>query len=317
MASQRQLRSGKVVNNKCEQDAPTENRRKVTTHTTRSTSYVYLIGQPSSSISGSQLPTSRQVFQYFLHLRNERPNDDNRSLAYDTMDVVLPFWSMARIKTLTRQNAVNHFMILHQKYRNIVKNKGRDNKTEEEKRANFLKDLDKLFDIGANDAVEEIRTNRLLTVEAKGQDINFYLDQQTIRLGHMSGHDKVFENKSRQKSFREGREERMFSVTEAATEAWEILTDEDTQNSQGSGTTDISEYTEPTPDCSSKQNTITLHFPRSIMTSEEICSAADQLSLSDNQTTAIVSAVLKAGGADLDDCYIGLQYKAKQDTYSL
>ena len=186
-----------------------------------------------------------------------------------------------------------------------MKSTGNFSKTREEKRTDFLKDLDKLFDIGSKDAVEEIRTNRLLTKEAKEEDINFYLDQQTTRLAHMSGHDKVFEKKSREKSFREEREERMLSsVTAAAAEVGEISTDEDSQNSQGSGTSEGSEYTEPTPGCSSKPSTITLHFPRSVMTSEEICSAADRLSLSDNQTTAMVSAVLKAGGADLDDFVI-------------
>ena len=291
-----------MVSDTSERDEPTEKRRKVATTATRSSSDVYLIGQPSSSISGSQLPTNRQVFQYFLHLRNENPNSDNRSLAHDTVDVVLPFWSMARIKTLTRPNAVNHFMILHEKCRKIVKNNGRDNKPEEEKRTDFLKDLHKLFDIGSKDAVEEIRTNRLLTKEAKEKDVIFYLDQQTNRLTHMSGHDKVFEKKSREKSFREEREERMLSsVTATAAEVGEISTDEDSENSQGTGTSEGSEYTEPTPGCSSKPSTITLHFPRSVMTSEEICSAADRLSLSDNQTTAMVSAVLKAGSADLDD----------------
>ena len=103
MASGRQLRCGKVVSDTSERDEPTEKRRKVATPATRAFSDVYLIGQPSYSIRGSQLPTNRQVFQYFLHLRNENPNSDNRSLAHDTVDVVLPFWSMARIKTLTRK----------------------------------------------------------------------------------------------------------------------------------------------------------------------------------------------------------------------
>ena len=93
-------------------------------------------------------------------------------------------------------------------------------------------------------------------------------------------------------------------MTSAAAEVGEISADEDSQNSQGTGTSEGSEYTEPTPGCSSKPSTITLHFPWSVMTSEEICSTADRLSLSDNQTTAMVSAVLKAGGADLDDFVI-------------
>ena len=57
--------------------------------------------------------------------------------------------------------------------------------------------------------MEEIKTNRLLTREAKGKAIDFFLDQRTTHLAHMSGHDKVFENKSKEKSFREKREDRM------------------------------------------------------------------------------------------------------------
>ena len=132
------------------------------------------------------------------------------------MDIVLPFWSIARIKTLTRPNAVNRFMIPHEKYRKIVKNKKRENKQEEEERTNFLKNLDKLFDIGSKDAVEEIRTNRLLKKEAKEEDVSFYLDQQTTRLAHMSDHDKIFEKKATGESFLE--ERMLSSVTAAAAE---------------------------------------------------------------------------------------------------
>lgn len=153
--------------------------------------------------------------------------------------------------------------------------------------------------------MEEIRSNRLLTKETKEEDVNFYLDQQTTRLAHMSGHDKVFEKKSREKSFREEGEERMLSsVTAAAAEVGKISNDEDPENSQGSGTSEGSEYIDTTASCSSKPSTITLHFPHSVMTSEEICSTADRLSLSDNQTTAMVSAVLEARCADLDDFVI-------------
>ena len=211
---------------------------------------------------------------------------------------------MARIKTLTRPNAVNRFTILHEKYRKIVKYKERNNKPEEKKRTNLLKDLDNLFDIGSKDDVEDIRTNRPLTKEAKEEDLSFYLDQQTTRLAHMSGHDKMFEKKATEKNFREEREERMLSsVTAAAAEVGEISSNENPENNEGTNTCESSEYTE-TAGCSSKPSTITLHFPRSVMTSEEICSAADRLSLSDNQTIATVSAVLKAGGADLDNFVI-------------
>ena len=46
---------------------------------------------------------------------------------------------------------------------------------------------------------------------------------------------------------------------------------------------------------------VTLHLPKRIMQCEEITSAADRLKLSDNKTTMIVSAVIKATGGNLDD----------------
>ena len=48
-----------------------------------------------------------------------------------------------------------------------------------------MKDLDKLFDIGTKDVVEEIRSNKLLTKETKEEDVNFYLDQQTTGSFHL------------------------------------------------------------------------------------------------------------------------------------
>ena len=49
--------------------------------------------------------------------------------------------------------------------------------------------------IGAPDAVEEIHRNRILSMEAKIEDINFYQDQKSARVAVMSGHDKIFETK--------------------------------------------------------------------------------------------------------------------------
>lgn len=98
------------------------------------------------------------------------------SLAHYTIDAIFPFYSMARIKTLTRSNAVNHFMIFHEEYRKIIKNKVRNNKPEERKRTEFLKD--KLFKYLTNwlkDVVGYVRINNLLTKDTEEGDINSLL----------------------------------------------------------------------------------------------------------------------------------------------
>ena len=63
--------------------------------TTRSTTYFWLIGQPSASISGAKLPTCRQVMKYFLYLRHNPENVkkglSNEEIAYSVADSVTVF----------------------------------------------------------------------------------------------------------------------------------------------------------------------------------------------------------------------------------
>ena len=116
---------------------------------------------------------------------------------------------MARIKTVTTKNAVRIFLKLHDKHRTLVKSRGRSNDLGG-KRNSFVLELDSLFDIGAPDAVDEIRSNRLLSREKREEDIRFYADQKTERIAHMSGHDKIFEKKATQQMVRRERfEERL------------------------------------------------------------------------------------------------------------
>ena len=65
-----------------------------------------------------------------------------------------------------------------------------------EKRALFISELAKLWDIGAKDGVATTRKNRLLTVSDKEEDIAFYADQQGMREAAMSGKDKIFLQRS-------------------------------------------------------------------------------------------------------------------------
>ena len=65
-----------------------------------------------------------------------------------------------------------------------------------EKRALFISELAKLWDIGAKGAVATIRENRLLTVSDKEEDLAFYADQQSMREAVMSSKDEIFLQRS-------------------------------------------------------------------------------------------------------------------------
>ncbi|KAG0701317.1 Retrovirus-related Pol polyprotein from transposon 17.6 [Chionoecetes opilio] len=177
MAVSKELRGRKVD---ISEPPPAVQRQASRRPATRSATETFLIGYPSSSISGSQLPTNRQAFQYFLHLQSLPENTGNpkhQDLANETVEAIIPFWQMARIKTMTKYNAAQHFMTLHKKHRDLARNNGRTGDPGG-KRSAFVMELDSLFDIGASDAIQEIERNRLLSREKKDKDIRFYQDQK-------------------------------------------------------------------------------------------------------------------------------------------
>ena len=172
--------------------------KKANSIRTRANSEIFLVGQPLDRINGTQLPTKRQAIQYFYHIKNvaliEKKSIVNEYLAGEVVDTEVTFWKMARIKTMTRPNAVITFMKIVNKHMKLLKNKGRKSDAGDQRKA-FQSDLDKLFDLGAKDVIEYIQNNRLLKEESKKEDIAFYNDQRTTRVAHMSGHDKIFEGK--------------------------------------------------------------------------------------------------------------------------
>ena len=168
-----------------------------TTSTTRSATDTYLIGQPTSSIGGSKLPTTRQVLKFFFHAANEA--GDRQNAFRETVQSVLTFWNMARIKTTSERGCREKLTRLWEQWRRLQKSQDRASKDKVEK---FKSELDLLWDIGAPDAVENIQTSRLLTPADKQQDIAFYQDQRGKRQGYMSGNDKVFAAKKRKRDER-------------------------------------------------------------------------------------------------------------------
>ena len=275
--------------------------------TTRSTTYFWLIGKPSASISGAKLPTCRQVMKYFLYLRHNPENVkkglSNEEIVYSVADSVTVFWQMARIKTKYRQNCMLDIMALYQEWVGLSKHIDRLSDPGE-KHKKYALTLNCLFDIGAPDAMDKILKSRLLSSEQKEEDIRFYNDQKTDRKAVMSGHDKIFENKVH-RSLKRKRGVKLQSKSEAL----ECLADISTGRESGSDDNDESEKTieiaEEDADFKinercDKHDYVTLSFPRKIMQCEQITEAADRLKLSDNEVTMIVSSVLKAAGGDLD-----------------
>ena len=116
------------------------------------------------------------MLQFLFHVK-ESGNCERKSEAYKiTVENVLPFWEMARIKIMMPKNCCQKLESLFTEWQNPQKSANRADQNA--KRTLFAEKLDKLWDIGATDALEEIRKKRLLTARDKAEDEAFYRDQQ-------------------------------------------------------------------------------------------------------------------------------------------
>ena len=78
---------------------------------------------------------------------------------------------------------------MHDKWEKLKKNKNRESNTEGSKRKKFCEDLQKLFDIVAENAEELIYADRLGTKTAKEEDAAFLRDQESTRKMQISSMD--------------------------------------------------------------------------------------------------------------------------------
>ena len=97
---------------------------------------------------------------------------------------------MPALKSITKNNCVTRMQKKYKVWCDLAKSKSQIRDVGG-KRALFISELAKLWDIGAKDDVATIRENWLLTVSDKEEDIAFYADQQGMREAVMSGKDKI------------------------------------------------------------------------------------------------------------------------------
>ena len=176
----------------------------------RDTDY-FLVGHPEHAISGSKLPTVRSVLKFFFHVRKDL---DNSTALRAVVDNVICFWTMARIPTMLPRNCTRKLKMLYEEWHALAKHKDRESDPGG-RRAKFEDSLDKLWDIGATDAIKQILGSRMLKQQEREIDVKFYLDQRSERKGYMSGNDKVFAQTVLRCEQRQREEQRRFQESSA------------------------------------------------------------------------------------------------------
>ena len=128
---------------------------------TRSQSELFLIGKTLDRLTGCQLPTNKQVLQYFLHLKEVTQSNHkkvyNNVAAFDVIDDANSFWNIARIKTMSHHKAEEKLIALWKKYRNLCKRASPPPEELTSRQMELQSELDELFDLAARDAIQEIK----------------------------------------------------------------------------------------------------------------------------------------------------------------
>lgn len=146
----------------------------------RSQDRIFLVGYPSHQITGCKLPSKRQVLAtLFYNLRTVKLN--LKESARSTIQEVFLFWAKARIPTKHEKDAITKLEKLHTEWRNIQKDKNKKSETLKNKIKVFASDLDDLFDVAHQNALEMMKLE---------EDKDFLIKQrQKGRPGAMSGID--------------------------------------------------------------------------------------------------------------------------------
>ena len=122
---------------------------------TRSKTEVYLLGSIEQSITGSKLPSKKQVLQVFLyhHMEQKKTKSD---AAMETMKLVEDFWERARIPTQKPQRVKENIIRLYEQWVALKKNKNRTTATQKANEQKFVNSLINLFDIAHANAMSMI-----------------------------------------------------------------------------------------------------------------------------------------------------------------
>lgn len=147
---------------------------------------IYLIGSETTHISGSKLPSNRQVLQVFFY--NVRyVNLTIRESARLAIDETVIFWQKARIPVREPQHCIAKLEAIYKNWRNLQKNSSRKNDTQRNKENAFTGKLNDLFDIA--------HANALSTIKIV-EDREFLIAQrQKGRPGYLAGMDKKLTEK--------------------------------------------------------------------------------------------------------------------------
>jgi len=113
---------------------------------------IWLVGAEVETITGSKLPSIRQVFGRFFHVHTIQKQTVQAS-AIATARELESFWGKARIPIRLECHVVQRIKELHSTWQGLRKSASRRTQTQLAKEGMFVSKLDDLFDVAHTDAL--------------------------------------------------------------------------------------------------------------------------------------------------------------------
>ena len=123
------------------------------------------MGGTLTEITGSKLPSNRQVLARFFHVHLQEKETVQQSATITTREL-LQFWEKAGIPTQKEYNIIVKIKELHSRWLVIKKNSSRRTETQKKNEDIFIETLDDLFDVVHADAMTLIKIEEDKTVFA-------------------------------------------------------------------------------------------------------------------------------------------------------
>ena len=125
-------------------------------NTSKNTRGIWLIGGLLETITGSKLPSTRQVLGRFFYLHTVEKKTVKESAAKTTTELV-QFWQKARIPTRQEYHIISKIKQQHQIWQGLKKAASRRTEKQQNNEDNFTSVLDDLFDVAHADALQIIK----------------------------------------------------------------------------------------------------------------------------------------------------------------
>ena len=240
-----------------------------------------------------QLPSKMNVLKLRLFMKDTsgKKNSHKKASAFNakTAMVVSKYWEMAGFKTWHIDAIRNGVDRLVKRYEAILKSRAKTSEDAIAKRAAFLSDMKKLYDVADPNLVEDLKTDRVRNnLGVVTEDLEFYLDQLESRQHVMTKVDGEF---GARKAANLKRKAPVPSTSrQPASSQSEVSSDE--EESSQSQVPEDEDY-----NCNAKikkprSNTITVTIPRDILNAE-MTKSLDRAKTSDGRAMQIISPLLK------------------------